>query len=242
MLGTSGSATYFHWMFDVLPRIHLLKNCFIKFDDIDLFFVDCSDKDFQKETLYELGIDRSKIWSEFSSFHLESEHLVVPSLPGITGNMPHWACDFLRNQILVNSEESRHRKLYISRSKETHRKLINEREVEDFLEKEGFETIFPQQYTVKEQARLFSSAEFVVAPHGAGLSNLLFCGHGTKVLELFPPGYINVCYWALCNQVSLEYYYAVGRNHDNKDVRSDKNNDFYVDIADLKKGLGMMGL
>ncbi|HEX2092487.1 MAG TPA: hypothetical protein VHG28_08810 [Longimicrobiaceae bacterium] len=28
-------------------------------------------------------------------------------------------------------------------------------------------------------------------------------------LELFSPSYVNVCYWALANQVDLEYFYLV---------------------------------
>jgi capsular polysaccharide biosynthesis protein len=50
----------------------------------------------------------------------------------------------------------------------------------------GFSTHMLEDLSFDEQITLFSQAEFVVAPHGAGLANLLFCQPGTKVLELCP--------------------------------------------------------
>ena len=45
--------------------------------------------------------------------------------------------------------------------------------------------------SVAEQVELFVYADVVVAPHGAGLTNLLFCREGTRIVEIFPPTYIN---------------------------------------------------
>jgi capsular polysaccharide biosynthesis protein len=63
---------------------------------------------------------------------------------------------------------------------------------------------------IAEQALLLSSAKVILAPHGAGLSNLVFCSPGTKVIEVFSPKYVNVCFWSLSNQMNLEYYYLIG--------------------------------
>jgi hypothetical protein len=49
-----------------------------------------------------------------------------------------------------------------------------------------------------------------VAPHGAGLANLLLCRPGTKVLELYEPNYVNTVYWYLSNHFGLDYYYMFG--------------------------------
>ena len=38
--------------------------------------------------------------------------------------------------------------------------------------------------SVREQIRMFRSAKVVISPHGAGLSNILFCQPGTTVIEL----------------------------------------------------------
>jgi capsular polysaccharide biosynthesis protein len=61
-----------------------------------------------------------------------------------------------------------------------------------------------------EQVRLFQSAKYIVAPHGAGLANLVFCQPGASVVEILPSEQTNLCYWLLSQQVSLKYYYVLG--------------------------------
>jgi capsular polysaccharide biosynthesis protein len=77
------------------------------------------------------------------------------------------------------------------------------------LEKYGFEVHQLNDKSMEEQIRLFASAEFVVTPHGAGLSNLVFCKESTKVLELFPGGYVKQTYYDLSNKLNLEYRYII---------------------------------
>ena len=64
--------------------------------------------------------------------------------------------------------------------------------------------------SVAEQASVFASSEVIVAPHGSGLTNLLFCRPGSKVIELFSHTYVNPCYWVLSNSVGLDYYCLLG--------------------------------
>ena len=61
--------------------------------------------------------------------------------------------------------------------------MTNEQELAAALRASGFEIVAPGQLTFGEQVEIFSSAEFVVAPHGAALANLLFCTPGIRVLE-----------------------------------------------------------
>ena len=54
----------------------------------------------------------------------------------------------------------------------------------------------------------------VIAPHGAGLTNLLFCDRGTKVIELMSPDAVRYYYHQLSNHCNLEYYYLLGESVD----------------------------
>jgi capsular polysaccharide biosynthesis protein len=67
-----------------------------------------------------------------------------------------------------------------------------------------------ESMSVIEQAALFSQAEIIIAPHGSGLTNLIFCQPNTKVIELFSPNYVYHCYWWISNLVELDYYYYIG--------------------------------
>lgn len=56
-----------------------------------------------------------------------------------------------------------------------------------------------------EQIARFRAAETVVAIHGAGLTNLLFCRPGTRVVEIFPANFEKSPYWWLCRRLGLDY-------------------------------------
>jgi capsular polysaccharide biosynthesis protein len=213
VLSAAAGHGYFHWMFDVLPRIELLHFSNLDLNFIDKFVVNMYLFPFQKETLSTLGIPHTKVIESRRYPHIKAEQLVVPSLPGISGNMPNWACNFLRNEFLAGKDAKNSDmpdRIYISRAHTNCRKIINETELMKSLSKLGFRSIFLESMSVAEQAMLFSAAKVVVAPHGAGLTNLVFCNPGTKVIEIFSPCYVNVCYWSLSNQVGIDYYYLLG--------------------------------
>lgn len=209
VLSVIGANNYFHWMFDVLPRIHLLsKTEFLS--GIDKFTVPNKLK-FQEETLNILGISPEKIINPDDKLHLKARKLVVPSLPGITGSMPKWACQFLRDKFLqIPSNLDCNKRIYISRADANSRRVINEDEVIDLLMKYNFQVYTMQNLSVTEQASIFSTSELIVSPHGAALTNLVFCNSKTKVLEIFSPNYLNCCYRALSNQVDIDYWYLLG--------------------------------
>jgi capsular polysaccharide biosynthesis protein len=56
---------------------------------------------------------------------------------------------------------------------------------------------------------LFYNTELVVAPHGAGLTNVLFCNQAT-VIELHPSDIVKSHYFMLCKSLGFEYYYSIG--------------------------------
>ncbi|KAK2153759.1 hypothetical protein LSH36_287g03032 [Paralvinella palmiformis] len=63
-----------------------------------------------------------------------------------------------------------------------------------------------------EVRREFNKAAIVVAPHGAGLSNLLFCRPDTVVLEVIcNPPHTNMCYTRLAHLLGLRYYALMSR-------------------------------
>ncbi len=207
-----GRLNYFHWMFDVLPRFELLREAGYRWDAIDHFFVGEFGASFQKEALQIFGIGMEKIISCGPATHFRCEQLLIPSMPGHSGHPPRWVCDFLRATFLQPAREpSRGRRLYISRTGARFRRVLNEDEVIATLMREGFEVVKLEMLSVVEQAALFAGAAVVVAPHGAGLTNLVFCRPGTAVVEIFAPRSVLAPYWTLSAQVGLRYAYLLGR-------------------------------
>jgi capsular polysaccharide biosynthesis protein len=76
--------------------------------------------------------------------------------------------------------------------------------------------------TIEEQIELFYDAEYVVAAHGAGLSNLIFAEQA-GVVELFPTPYVLPYFYFVCKSCRHDYYYWCG-------TESHRDSNFKVDI------------
>lgn len=217
VLATAGRANYSHWMCDSLPRLELLRKAGFRWEDIDHFLVG-EFTPFQKETLELLGIDPARRRLCTPSSHFRCETLIVSSLPGMIGHPPPWAGDFLREMLLGTSQGAAGaldaragKRIYISRAGARFRRVLNEVEVIATLQREGFTVVKLETLSVAAQARLFSEAEVVVSPHGAGLTNILFCQPGAVVVEIFSPRCVIPAYYGMASRGHLRYGYVLGR-------------------------------
>ena len=199
LTGGAGNSNYWHWLFDVLPRIRIIDNRY-SLEKINYFlFPDLKEK-FQKETIKLLEIPNFKIISSRLFRHIQSDGVITVDHPYVIKNnpsieiqnLPNWILIFLREKFLKEKKKiNLPDKFYIDRSdsKSNHRylrKIINEEEVKDFLIKKGFSIITLSNFSFEEQVNLFSNAKKIVGLHGAGFANLTFCTTGTFVLEIKP--------------------------------------------------------
>lgn len=83
-----------------------------------------------------------------------------------------------------NGGSNAKRRIYLARSGGTHRALTNEAELIEMLEKIGFTVVHPGKLSLLEQISLFSSAEIIVGPTGAGMTNIIFAPTECKILIL----------------------------------------------------------
>ena len=217
VLATAGRANYSHWMCDSLPRLELLRKAGFRWGDIDHFLVG-EFTPFQKETLELLGIDPARRPLCTTSSHFRCETLLLPALPGMIGHPPPWAGEFLREMILGPSEYAAGasdartgKRIYISRAGARFRRVLNDDEVIATLQGEGFTVVKLETLNVAAQARLFAEAEVVVSPHGAGLTNILFCQPGAVVVEIFSPRCVIPAYYGMSSRGHLRYGYLLGR-------------------------------
>lgn len=107
--------------------------------------------------------------------------------------------DLLGQRILGNSNMNGPSRIYLARKDSKNRVLENE----DVIEKElcqdlGFVSVTLANMPLAIQVLLFTSATVVVAPHGAGLVNLLFRSPKNRlIVELQPTSYKNPCFAAI---------------------------------------------
>jgi capsular polysaccharide biosynthesis protein/tetratricopeptide (TPR) repeat protein len=210
LTGLSGH-NYFHWMVDILPRLDLLRQS-VHLSEIDWFWINAPQAEFQQATLRALGIPSSKILPADQYPWIQAERLLAPVFPGSLGWVEPWALRFLRQQFLplADAELPGHERIYISRRSAHHRRLLNEAAVLEVLEPLGFRVVELEQLSFAQQVSLFAQAKVILAPHGGGLTNIIFCAPETTVIEIFSPGYIRQYYWAMSHHLGLNHYFVTG--------------------------------
>jgi capsular polysaccharide biosynthesis protein len=216
VLTVPGGSNYFHWMFDVLPRLALIQRSGKSLAHIHKFIVHSCHFPFQEQTLTHLDIPKEKIIESEKYPHIKADELIVSSFlrnPQLGGVIDRFACDFLRKSFLDGTTipaTTGAERIYITRSGASYRNVLNESEVISYLSKLGFKVLALETMSFFEQVTAFAQAKLIVAPHGAGLSNIVFCAPGTKLIELFSPNYVHSCFWALSNYIDMKYYYLLG--------------------------------
>jgi hypothetical protein len=195
---------YFHWMCDSLPKLMMLKKL-KTIKNLKIIITEES-PNYVLESLIILGFE--------PFFFKNSEYLKIPNLYHISylaiSGFSHpvinkLVIDLKKNYLPSNNKK----KYYLSRNKSITRSISNEFELIKLLIKFDFEVIQTENKTLQEQILLFSDCDFLISPHGAGLTNMLFMPVGSKIIEI---GHSEIqrqplCYWHLANELNHAYNY-----------------------------------
>lgn len=113
--------------------------------------------------------------------------------------------------VLLKAGPIQPKALYVDRRRAWARKLVNEDALVDALSAIGVVSVALENMPVADQVSLFHGADLIVAPHGAGLANLVFASKHCAVLELQMDAYCNWCFRRLSALMGLRYDCIIGR-------------------------------
>jgi hypothetical protein len=168
-------------------------------------------------------------------------HLLTPSMSNhsdgiIVPDMVKW----LRHKFAPQTENC-NSKIFLSRSKALSRRLTNSEEI--FMAIKGWENIELENLSIIKQINIFANAKEIITTHGAGLTNLLWCKKGTKVLEITQKEQIEKkVYPVLSAHLELNHKVLIGETvpiYKNKTLkpagikRLNDMNDIKIDIKTL---------
>lgn len=225
---------YYHWVHDVLCRFHIVLQ---EIPEIMKILVPAGLAEWQLKSLDMLGVSRDRmIFQAHDSIAICEECLIIPPPSTTARDHPaatQWLNATLRKKILTTSDHKSPNKIYISRSKAKSRRVINENDIWEVLKEAGFEKVCCEELSFLEQAAFFANASVIVAPHGAGLTNMIFAPPTTKVVEIFPKGFYNTCYYSMANALGFEYTYFSG----DQIYNNDGDPDMVVDSLKIKKAI-----
>ena len=162
--GASGNNNYFHWMFDVLPRLIMLEKVY-NLNEIDYFY--CPQlKPWQLSTLSVFNIFEERLLDSNYHRHIQSDKILAVSHPWYNKGrildeakkLPAW----IINEIASKFEEFGRKfecgeKIFIDRreSRYKHCQIINDEQIKSHLEKKGFVVYKVGELDFFEQIYLF---------------------------------------------------------------------------------------
>ncbi len=200
VIATTLGAGYSHWLLEELPRLLLLT------PDAAATIIAHGGSAFSREALRLHGFP-GRVIEPGRDTHFACEQLVIPGLPGEPGQPTSSVARLLSEfTVPLHAPVSAFgERLYISRAKARRRRVSNEDALWPQLESRGFTRVYLEDLTWQEQINAFRHAKVIVAPHGAGLANLVFCRPETRVVEFFHRTYVNPCFWRLAALCELDY-------------------------------------
>jgi capsular polysaccharide biosynthesis protein len=219
------SLPYFHFISETLGKIYLTTKL-RGFEGIDNIFLTTRGNRYATDWCDLLDLNVMPL----PNHPILCESAIVPSYSQDCVNFSPYLIGFI-NQFFPQEKNNRDsaNKIYISR-KGT-RRVLNEMELINCLKKFGFKTILLEELDVQSQVEFFRNAEYIVAPHGAGLTNLAFSNKkNKKIIELFGKSYVNGCYCALAACIDADYFYYISSNND-------QNGNYFVDTESIESYL-----
>ena len=196
LTGGGGNDNYWHWLFDVLPRLGICEEA-INLNQINYFLLPNKERKFQTETLEILGISKEKMLSSLKFRHIICDQLYSTNHPVVLTNnatediknIPKWISVWLKKSFLNLSIKKFYKKIYIDRgdsiSNVKHlRTIINEHEIKKYLISQGFQVLKMGELDFIEQVSIFNNADTIVGLHGAGFANIVFAKENTKIVEI----------------------------------------------------------
>lgn len=122
------------------------------------------------------------------------------------------------------------KRIFITRNQHYGRTITNNLEFLQLVQKYGFIAIDTDSLNIDEQMKIFSFADYIIAIHGAALTNILYAKPGSSVLELFPTNYGTAAFCLLADMRQLKYRGLVGEPLNKTWEFSTSQQPIYIDI------------
>jgi Glycosyltransferase 61 len=236
-LVTCWPRNYHNWITYCLTRIEGIEYYQKQTGKKPILILEKNPPKWKIESLKLLGY-RPDDYIQWNGSRMKINQLVVPSFRNLSQIPQASACHWLRQRLVSNlpdvesKQSSFSSRIYISRPKTVGRNVTNEDEVLAALAPLGFVAYTMENLSFADQVRLFSQAEMVVAPHGAGLANIVF-SQDLNVIELFS-FYGTPAYFLIAKVLGFRYGCLASNPNPEAGKQYRQFQEIMVDIAKLR--------
>ncbi len=187
--GNRGSRGIYHWIADYLPRLAWIPDSDILEDESFKILLNGKNPGFEQVTLDILGFGEAAKKLTGPVF-VERLLLAPVTFKGMVGwkhlDPVYETLGEEASRMAAEHGIALPERLYITRRDADRRVLTNEAEIETLARERGFEIQEFSSIPLWHQIALARHASVIMAPHGAGLSHIVFSRPGTMILELLP--------------------------------------------------------
>lgn len=211
VIGNPGYKNYYHWVYQIWISLVFIKN---SLGDLSGWrILGPSLNSWRRQFIDWLGVGDIYIEADPRAMYFIDDAVYTDACWGRFSFSPSRDLLDLLNPFFDDTGFSFGERIFVSRKDTTKRGVENEDELAEALSSLGFKSVLMSDFSVKEQAKIFRNAECIVAPHGAGLTNLVFSTSRTKLVELLPDDYLNPCFYSIAAEKDMDYAAVVCRSN-----------------------------
>ncbi|GEP12827.1 glycosyltransferase family 61 protein [Methylobacterium gnaphalii] len=236
---TSTWPNYAHWMKECVPRLVAFLLLRMQRPGLKLVLPPFIAGSFHQQTLDLLGIPEEWIYRMQPRCVVTFENLTAAFGIDMMDVSPLMA---RTGWLMRTAHAVRHaadgprdlRRIYLHRGSTQVRRVENFNACRPVIEAAGFVIENFDNMPLHEQVARMRAASCLVAEHGAGLANMLFCEPGTPIAELFSPATVQPAFWSLASRCGLPFGFMVG---DPAGDTPNWNENYVLDPCKLQKVL-----
>lgn len=256
MIFGAGVDNWYHWLIEFLPLAHLSHDLPDKYHDLPLIVPEGVLKINQfKDSLDAVRGQRRVIpiphrLHSFEKIIVIGKAVLEPiylhkNRPSNPDYYAYNATQLLafRSRILQNLgvlPRKIDKRVFLARGKTT--RSYNQDELISIVKAHGFEIVYPERLSFKDQVELFHSAEFIIGASGAAFANTLFCHERTRIFSWIYSDSAGFCSFSNLAKVTgseLRHIFVEPTLTLNR-KRNEYNASYTVPVDEFKNALEMM--
>lgn len=222
----SGATNWYHWLIEVLPAAFLAESLPEQYASFPLLLPEtCGKPGTFMDSAALFGKGRALVvLPGDTNFRVADLIAIDPVVQGPMnlreGSWPGIA-DYSQNADVLRAYRAAildrlglapappSRRIFLARSND--RRSFNQDDLISIAESHGFEAVYPERMSFREQVLMYAEAEFLLGASGAAFANMLFCQPGARSLIWMLPQYREFCAYsnlAAVTGVDLNYLFV----------------------------------
>lgn len=204
----SGATNWYHWLIEILPAAAYAQSLGDRFSDYPLLVPEsCLQRPTFRDALLAVA-PSSQVRPMKSDMLYEVADLVAidspaqgpmnlkpGTWPGVTDYSQHDPALLTYRKLILERlgvlPRVADRRIFLARNNV--RRAYNQEELLTVAAGFGFEPVYPETMTFREQVELYHSASLIIGASGAAFANMIFCQPGTRALTWLIPEYDEFC-------------------------------------------------